>query len=177
MPVFGEVVEDIIKIRDAEKYLVAQSPDSGGMSQDTQTRINEKCKMINELLQRSRAQLADLRSKYDSSNKQIALLKNTIERLNRELEESAARVKELQGLLAERDSTIVKLSSDITALASEAEAQSATIQEQDKALHTAYYVFGTADELKAQKILSGGFLRPTRVMKDTFNTDYFLKID
>ena len=177
MSVISEVEENFNKIREAEKYLFTQSSESGEMSQDTKTRINENFKMINEILQRNRAQLADLRSKYDSSNKQIALLKNTIERLNRELEESAARVKELQGLLAERDSTIVKLSSDITALASEAEAQSVTIQEQDKALHTAYYVFGTANELKDQKILSGGFLRPTRVMQDTFNTDYFLKID
>ena len=177
MSVISEVEENFNKIREAEKYLFTQSSESGEMSQDTKTRINENFKMINEILQRNRAQLADLRSKYDSSNKQIALLKNTIERLNRELEESAARMKELQGLLAERDSTIVKLSSDITALASEAEAQSVTIQEQDKALHTAYYVFGTANELKDQKILSGGFLRPTRVMQDTFNTDYFLKID
>jgi archaellum component FlaC len=177
MFVISEVEENFNKIREAEKYLSTQSSQSGEMSQDTKTRINENFKMINEILQRNKAQLAELRSKYNSSNKQIALLKNTIERLNKEMEESAARVSELQSLLAERDSTIVKLSSDITALASEAEAQSATIQEQDKALHTAYYVFGTANELKDQKILSGGFLQPTKVMKDTFNKDYFIKID
>jgi archaellum component FlaC len=177
MAVISEVEENFNKIREAEKYLSTESSQSGEMSQDTKTRINENFKMINEILQRNKAQLAELRSKYNSSNKQIALLKNTIERLNKEMEESAARVSELQSLLAERDSTIVKLSSDITALASEAEAQSATIQEQDKALHTAYYVFGTANELKEQKILSGGFLQPTKVMKDTFNKDYFIKID
>jgi len=177
MAVISEVEENFNKIREAEKYLSTESSQSGEMSQDTKTRINENFKMINEILQRNKAQLAELRSKYNSSNKQIALLKNTIERLNKEMEESAARVSELQSLLAERDSTIVKLSSDITALASEAEAQSATIQEQDKALHTAYYVFGTANELKDQKILSGGFLQPTKVMKDTFNKDYFIKID
>lgn len=177
MSVISEVEENFNKIREAEKYLSTQSSQSGEMSQDTKTRINENFRMINEILQRNKAQLAELRSKYNSSNKQIALLKNTIERLNKEMEESAARVSELQSLLAERDSTIVKLSSDITALASEAEAQSATIQEQDKALHTAYYVFGTANELKDQKILSGGFLQPTKVMKDTFNKDYFIKID
>ncbi len=93
------------------------------------------------------------------------------------MKESASRLTVLQEQLALRDEQIVQLSQDITSLAQEAEQQSVTIKEQDRSLHTAYYVFGTGNELKDQKILSGGFLQPTRVLKDTFNKDYFLKID
>ena len=104
-------------------------------------------------------------------------MKNTITRLNSEMRESSKRLTELQTQLAQKDEQIIQLSQDIASLAVEAEQQSHTIMEQDRSLHTAYYVFGTARELKDQKILSGGFLQQTRVLQDTFNKDYFLKID
>jgi len=93
------------------------------------------------------------------------------------MQESSARLVALQGELAKRDETIAQLSSDISEIAQHAEEQFVTIKEQDKSLHTAYYVFGTTNELKEQKILSGGFLKSTKVMQDTFNKDYFLQID
>lgn len=133
--------------------------------------------MIQEILKRNKAQLADLNKKYSASNKQVASLQTTIDRLNKEMQESSVRLNELQGELAKRDETIAQLSTDISEIAQHAEEQSVTIKEQDKTLHTAYYVFGTTNELKEQKILSGGFLKSTKVMQDTFNKDYFLQID
>lgn len=177
MAVISEVEANFAKIREAENYITTQSAQSGEMSQDTKDRVNENFKMINEILQRNKQQLAELNKKQSGSNKEIASLKNTITRLNNEMKESTARLVDLQTQLSMKDEQIAQLSQDMTSLAMEAEQQSATIREQDKSLHTAYYVFGTGNELKDQKILSGGFLQPTRVMKDTFNKDYFLQID
>ncbi|ULB34601.1 MULTISPECIES: hypothetical protein [Proteiniphilum] len=177
MAVISEVEANFAKIREAENYISTQSAQGGEMSQVTKDRVNENFKMINEILQRNKSQLNELNKKFSSSNKEIASLKNTINRLNNEMKESASRLTVLQEQLALRDEQIVQLSQDITSLAQEAEQQSVTIKEQDRSLHTAYYVFGTGNELKDQKILSGGFLQPTRVLKDTFNKDYFLKID
>ncbi|RNC66822.1 hypothetical protein [Proteiniphilum sp. X52] len=177
MVVISEVEENFAKIREAEKYISTQSAEGGEMSQATRDRVNDNFKMINEILQRNKAQLDELNRKYSGSNKEIASLKNTINRLNNEMRESTTRVAELQTQLAEKDEQITRLSQDIASLAVEAEQQSLTIREQDRSLHTAYYVFGTASELKDQKILSGGFLQQTRVLQDTFNKDYFLKID
>ncbi|MDD4009193.1 MAG: hypothetical protein PHQ67_05205, partial [Fermentimonas sp.] len=173
----SEVEANFERIREAEKYISTQSAQSGEVSQDTKQRVTENFRMINEILQRNKAQLDALNKKYSSSNTELASLKNTISRLNREMQESAGRLAELQNELALKDEQIAQLSQDITSLALETEQQSATIQEQDRTLHTAYYVFGTANELKDQKILSGGFLQATRVMQDTFNKDYFLQID
>lgn len=177
MSVISEVEANFDRIREAEKYITTQSTQSGEMSKDTKTRVNDNFKMINEILKKNKAQLAELNKKFSNSNTQVATLKNTIDRLNREMQESANRIVELQGQLAAKDEQIAQLSSDVTSLAAETEQQSVTIQQQDKSLHTAYYVFGTANELKEQKILSGGFLKATRVMTDTFNKDYFLQID
>lgn len=177
MAVISEVEANFAKIREAEKYISTQSAQSGEMSQDTKDRVNENFKMISEILQRNKQQLAALNKKQSSSNKEILALKNTITRLNNEMKESSSRLVELQSQLSLKDEQIAQLSQDMTALALESEQQSAVIQDQDRTLHTAYYVFGTGNELKDQKILSGGFLQQTRVMKDTFNKDYFLQID
>lgn len=177
MAVISEVEANFAKIREAENYISTQSAQSGEMSQDTKDQVTDNFRMINEILQRNKAQLAELNKKQSSSGQQILSLKNTISRLNNEMKESASRLAELQTQLAQKDEQIALLSEDVTALAMEAEQQSATIQQQDRTLNTAYYVFGTESELKDQKILSGGFLQQTRVMQDTFNKDYFLQID
>ena len=177
MSVISEVEANFEKIREAEKYISTQSASQGEMSQDTKQRVNDNFNMINEILQRNKRQLDELNKKYNSSNKEVASLKNTINRLNNEMLASAGRLSDLQAELAIKDEQIAQLSQDITSLAVEAEQQSATIREQERSLNTAYYVFGTVNELKDQKILSGGFLRSTRVLQDTFNKDYFLQID
>ena len=50
MSVISEVEENFNKIREAEKYLFTQSSESGEMSQDTKTSINENFKMMKEIL-------------------------------------------------------------------------------------------------------------------------------
>ncbi|MCE5179527.1 MAG: hypothetical protein LLF81_10345 [Porphyromonadaceae bacterium] len=177
MTVISEVEANFAKIREAENYISTQSAQSGEMSQDTKDRVNENFKMISEILQRNKKQLDELNKKQSGSNKEISSLKNTINRLNNEMKESAVRLTELQNQLSLKDEQIAQLSQDVTSLAYESQQQSTTIREQDRTIHTAYYVFGTGNELKDQKILSGGFLQQTRVMKDTFNKDYFLQID
>ena len=177
MSVISEVEANFEKIREAEKYISTQSAKQGEMSQDTKQRVNDNFNMINEILQRNKQQLEELNRKYSSSNKEVTAMKNTISRLNQEMQESASRLAALQTELAVKDEQIAQLSQDITSLAVEAEQQSATIREQEKTLNTAFYVFGTMTELRDQKILSGGFLRSTRVLQDTFNKDYFLQID
>lgn len=177
MAVISEVEANFEKIREAEKYISTQSAQDGEMSQNTKERVNDNFKMINEILQRNRQQLAELNKKYSGTSTEITTLKNTINRLNNEMQESSTRLAALQTELATKDEQIAQLSQDITSLAVEAEQQTATIREQERALNTAYYVFGTVSELKEQKILTGGFLRATRVLQDTFNKDYFLQID
>ena len=177
MEVISEVEANFARIREAEKYIATQSAQGGEMTQDTKQRVQENFQMINDILQRNKAQLEQLNRKQSAGTKEIASLKNTISRLNAEMLESSNRLVQLQEELTRKDEQIALLAEDVTALAQEAEQQSSTIREQDKTLHTAYYVFGTAGELKDQKILSGGFLQPTRVLQDTFNKEYFLKID
>ena len=175
--VINSVEENFSQLREAEKYLAVQSADQGEMSANTKERINDNFQMVNEILQKNKTQIAELNKKYSSSTGQVAALSKTVERLNREMEESASRVSDLQTEISKRDETIAELSTSVTELSDHLEEQSVTIREQDKELNIAHFVFGTMSELRAQKILSGGFLRTTKVLEDSFNQDYFIEID
>lgn len=177
MAVINTVEENFNQIRDAEKYLAVQSAGEGELSSNTKDRISDNFKMVNEILAKNKKQIAELNKKYSSSTGQTAALKKTIDRLNREMEERSATISSLQAELSRKDETIAQLSLNVTELSGHLEEQSVTILEQEKELNTAYFVFGTMSELKSQKILSGGFLRKTRVLEDSFNEDYFLEID
>lgn len=177
MSAINSVEENFNQIREAERYLAVQSADRGELSANTKDRINDNFKMVNEILQKNKAEIAALNKKYSSSTGQTATLRKTIERLNREMEERSSQINDLQAELSRRDETIAQLSSNVTELSGHLEEQSVTIREQEKVLNTANFVFGTMSELKSQKILSGGFLRTTRVLEDSFNEDYFIEID
>lgn len=116
---------------------------------------------------------------------QSSALRKTIDRLSSELDQKATMIVALQEDLAKKnvriqelDEMVSSLNEDVESLATTAAAQSEKLNAQDKALHTAYYCFGTSKELKEQKILSGGGLfSKSKVLQSGFNKDYFISID
>ena len=49
---------------------------------------------------------------------------------------------------------------------------------QDKQLNTAWFVYGTKDELKKQQILTkDGLFSKSKILQGNFNREYFTKID
>ena len=86
------------------------------------------------------------------------------------------RIEELQAELASKNIRIQELVAAVTGLTAdkesldaENEAKAKTVAEQDKAINSAWFVFGTKSELKSQKILEKG-----DVLKSAdFNKDYF----
>jgi chromosome segregation ATPase len=74
--------------------------------------------------------------------------------------------------IAELDERVADLNSNVESLTEETNQKSQTIDQQDKQLHTAWFVFGTKKELKEQNILADG-----DVLRSNFNKDYFTKID
>ena len=74
--------------------------------------------------------------------------------------------------ITEQDQKISEQSKNIEDLKNESSDKTRTIDDQDKQIHTAYYVFGTKEELKEQNILS-----KKEVLRSDFNKNYFTKID
>lgn len=181
----NEVEADIQSIRDAENYLTIQQQTGGELNKSNREQIKENMQLISETLKKNKQQISELQEKLKKSGIQSAALRKTIERLSAELDQKATMIVALQEDLAKKnvriqelDEMVTSLNEDVENLSTTAAVQSEKLNEQDKAIHTAYYCFGTSKELKDQKILSGGGLfSKSKVLQSGFNKDYFISID
>ena len=154
MGAFNEIQEGFREINEAENRVDLKG--DAMESKSSAEKIKEDIRFISQKLQANRARIAELEKQLQNSNYQSAQLKKAIQNLTAELE---SKQKQIETLQAE--------------LTAENEAKTETVVAQDKALNTAWYVFGTKSELKDQKILKRG-----DVLKDNeFNKDYFTEID
>ena len=178
MSAFNEVQEGFRQINEAENRVNLSSGAIEGMS-DAQ-RIKEDIRFITEKLQANRDQIAQLEKQLKNSRYNSAELKKAVANLTSQLEAKQQQITTLQTELAakniriaELDDAVALLSKNVGDLVAENEAKSATVAAQDKALNTAWFVYGTKSELKDEKILQKGDV----LKNDDFNKDYFTEID
>ena len=175
---FNEIQEGFREINEAENRVDLQ----GGTleSKSAAEKIKEDIRFISEKLKSNREQIAKLEKQLANSNYQSEQLKKAIKNLTAELNAKQQQIETLQSELAakniriaELDEAVSDLNKNVDELSAENEVKTRTVEAQDKALNTAWYVFGTKSELKDQKILKRG-----NVLKDNdFNKDYFTQID
>ena len=171
----NDVEADIQSIRDAENYLNIQQQ-KGDLNKSNREQIKENMQLISETLKKNKQQISELEEKLKKSGIQSSALRKTISRLSSELDQKANMIVTLQEDLAKKnvriqelDEMVASLNEDVEDLSTTTAAQSEKLQEQD---------FGTAKELKDQKILSGGGLfAKSKVLQSGFNKDYFISID
>lgn len=177
MEAFNEVQEGFRQINEAENRVDLQS---GSLSENNADRIKEDIRFISEKLQANREQIAELEQKLKNSRYNSAQLKKAIANLTAELEAKQQQIETLQAELAskniriaELDEAVAGLNRDVSELTADNQAKAATVAGQEKALNTAWFVFGTKSELKEQKILEKGDV----LQSADFNKDYFTQLD
>lgn len=183
MEAFNEVQEGFRLINEAENRVDLQSGNVEGAS--AAQKIREDIRFISEKLQSNRDRIAELEKQLNNSKYASSQLKKTIENLKKELESKTQQIETLQTELAskniriaELDDAVAGLNQNVNDLMAENKAKSEIVAGQDKALNSAWFVFGTSSELKEQKIISKKFLQKTKVLEDSdFNKDYFTQID
>ncbi len=180
----NQIEANIEKIKNAEK-VISMQPIGNDTDIDTRSKLTDDLAYINEMLKVNREEIEQLKRKLKKSTIQSSELNRTITRLTKALEAETLKVKELEAKLEEKDALIYELSDEIETISSnvevlkeENEIKTSKIREQDEAINTAWYVFGTKSELKEQKIVtSDGWFRPSRVLESDFNKNYFVRID
>ena len=179
----NEVQEGFRLINEAENRVDLQRDNVEGAS--GAQKIKEDIRFISEKLQANREQIKKLEDQLKNSRYASAQMKKTLAGLKAELESREQQIATLQSELAakniriaELDDAVAGLSQNVKDLVAENEAKAATVASQDKALNTAWFVFGPKSELKDQKIRTQKFLQKKQVLKDgDFNKDYFTQID
>ena len=178
MSTFNDIQEGFREINEAEgRVNIARNNGETNAKAD----IMENISFIKRTMQLNKERIAKLREQVKESSVNTSKLQATIESLNKELESKTARIEELQAELdsknahiAHQDKQISELNTNVNSLTADNAAKARAVEQQDKQLNTAWYVFGTKKELREQHILEG----TNKVLKgNNFNKDYFTKID
>lgn len=186
MGTFNDISEGFRQINAAESRVDLQRGAVAEGSLNAKQQIASDIEFIRKQMEENKEQIAKLQSMLKNSKNNSAQLKRAVESLTQELVAKPQRIEELQAELAskniriqELDAAVTGLSTEKEELTAENEAKAQTVAEQDKALNTAWFVFGTKKELKDQKILTNtGLFKKGQVLKDSdINKDYFTQVD
>lgn len=176
MATMNEIQEGFNAITDAENRVNMLREDERA---DKTLQIKESVKVIADRMQLNRELIKKLRRQLRESDFKGAEMKRVITNMLKQLETKDEQLQQLQAELDAKDIHIMELDetiSDLHGNVSDLEAESAqktqTINSQEMQLNTAWYVYGTKNELKDQNILVGG-----KVLQQNFNRSYFKKID
>ncbi|MBQ2186650.1 MAG: hypothetical protein II402_08050, partial [Bacteroidaceae bacterium] len=170
--------EGIRRINEAEgRVTIADGSPEGASTREV---IRENMEFISTAMEQNRELINQLKEKLRTSTLNSDKLQKTIQNLQAQVEGQSQRIQELEASLAEKDAQLVaqgeqitSLNEDVTNLTAENKAKAETVATQDKELNTAWFVFGTKNELKEQKILDKGDV----LKSGDFNKDYFTQID
>lgn len=176
MTTLSDIEEGFREITEAQNRVTLAKQGEGT---NTKQRITENMQFIQEAMKQNKELINKLKQQVRESTVKGSQLKKIIDNLTQQME---VKDKQLQALreeldkkdihIAELDEQVADLNTNVSSLKEENTQKSETISSQDKALHTAWFVFGTKKELKEQKILDSG-----EVLRSNFNKDYFTKID
>ena len=167
------------KINEAEGRVTteqAETPD--------QQVIQENMDFIQQTLRLNRQRIAELQQMLRNANQTNTETKKAyeamVEEFNHQIEAKTEEIARLRQQLeeqniriAEQDEAIDRLHEDVEDLTQKNAEKERTVAEQDAAIHTAWYVFGTKKELREQHIMD----RDNVMSSDQANKDYFTKID
>ncbi len=175
---FNEIQDAFREINEAENRVDLNGGSIEGRSNSQ--KVKEDIRFISEKLKTNREQLAKLENQLKNSKFQSTELKKAIQKLNAQMEAKQRQIETLQTELAskniriaELDEAVAGLHQNMDELVAEKEVAAKTVAVQDKALNTAWFVFGTKSELKDQKIIQRGDV----LKNNDFNKDYFTEID
>ena len=176
MSTMNEIEEGFREISEAENR-VSIAKDGEGANK--QQRIRENMQFIQQTMKQNRDLINKLRQQLRESSFKGEQLKRAIENLAQQLEEKNQQIQQLRAELDAKDIHILELdenianpNTDVSNLTAESSRKTETINAQDKELNTAWFVFGTKNELKEQNIYVKG-----KVLQANFNKEYFTKID
>jgi len=177
MGTFNEIQQGFDLINEAEGRVNMLR--SGAENNDAAENIRENMQFIQETLEENKRKIEELQSKLNSSSINSTKLKEAIGSLTQQLNEKNAELETLRAQLAEQEVKIEELTGTVTTLQDEnaqvKQQRDETVQiarNQDAQLNTAWYVFGTSKELKAEGILNKG-----EVLQGNYNKNYFTQID
>ena len=183
--VLNDVQEGFHQINQAENRLSVNSN-----KENTTANVKEQIKadfaFIQAKLAENRERIAELEERAEKGDKTAAALRRTIKNLKAELESKEEQIVALKKELEAKELHIQKLDTEVAGLTNDKNiltaknaANEQVIANQDKAMHTAWYVIAQKKSLKEQSVLTNtGLFKKGDVMESAnVNKEGFTEID
>lgn len=146
--------------------------------------MKQSLAQLKETLQQQRDRIEQLEKKVSSGSADAAKLRTIITALKQQIAQKDAQISDLMTQLEQSKLSVAQLTSRVGTLtqktteqASQIAQQEEVMQAQDQILNEGYVKMGSKKELKDAGLLSGGFLKKTKVNYSNINLDLFQKID
>lgn len=176
MATVNEIQEGFRLIESAEQIVTLVKD---GEQQNKADQIRQSIRNIQQRMQHNRDLISRLQQQVREGSTRSDELRRAVDNFVKELEAKNSELVKLRAELeqkdihiAELDRTVETLNGDVSELREQSAKKQEVIDDQDKALNTAYYVFGNKKELQNQNIYQKG-----KVLRSNFNRSYFTKID
>jgi len=182
---FNEIQENLNTIKQKENIItVSTAGIEGEISENVKEQINEDIQTIYRLMLENKEKLKKLKKQLaKSKNKNKQLLK-TIQLYEQQLQIKDQEINKLRKRLEELNINIQQLSKQVSSLQKNLDTltkikqiQEQTIQQQDIALHTAYYIVATKKELIEHNVVSRHGILSKLDITGEFDKNYFISID
>lgn len=179
----NDITDGMAQIKEIER-IVATSSSLSAESPSRKDQLRTDMAALQQALQQRRLRLEELEKRLKEVSGKNTTLLTTISNLKAQIAEQQTEITTLNNQLAEAGVKITELGTQVDSLSN---AVAAVTESRDQAeqeatemaneLNACYFVVGTQDELKKNKIIETGFLRKTKVLPSDFNVDYFTRGD
>ncbi len=182
---FNEIQQNLNEIKQKENIInVSTTGVEGQLSENVKDQINQDIQTIYSLMQENKQKLEALKKQLAASRNKNRQLLKTIQLYEQQIQLKDQEINKLRKRLEEMNINIQQLNEQVTQLKQNVDTlkqiqqqQQQKIQQQDIALHTAYYVVGTKRELIDHGVVNRqGFLSKLDITAD-FDKSYFTEID
>lgn len=182
LSLINDINDGMMQIRDMEKIISASNLNNE--TRNKRQEIMDNMRLIQQALQDRREKLASLERRIKNSKGDSAQLQKTIDGLKKQIADQEASIAQLTEELRKAHIEIKVLNTAVDSLnvANKTITEEKTAAEEKSELlanelNTCYYVIGSKNELKENKIIETGFLRKTKVLEGDYEINYFTKGD
>ncbi|MDP4208731.1 MAG: hypothetical protein Q8928_07965 [Bacteroidota bacterium] len=182
----NQIESNLTVIKQKEAIISEKSSNNKEMNADVRARINDDIKLINDLMNKNKSEIARLNKQLKQSKVKIAEFEKMVAQLNTQIAEKDTEIAALKQDLAKLNFSVASLNATVDTLKTERSSLKAekaqlqtTVEEKTVSLNTAYYVVGTKKQLTLDNIITkaGGLFSSTQKVKQNFDNSKFTKVD
>ncbi|MEE4177772.1 MAG: hypothetical protein V2I46_09700 [Bacteroides sp.] len=177
----AQIRDNLNEIKVKQNLITEETRGQDQVGQDVRKQIESDLEAISKLMEDNKRRLAELNRQLRNSNVKITEFETMVASLTSEIEEKNIEISTLRDNMNELNISNMALAETIETLEEEKMENLQIIEEKTEQLNTAYFTYGTRDELEDKVIIekSGGILGIGRtfLVNSNINSEYFTRLN